>query len=126
MPAPRNLRPTLIVIGERGLELPYRGVMYELRPVSFPDGLRLLEARNAIEEAGAGSDAASVKAIGSALRTVVGMTRRYLRPRGRLRGLRWRLRLSRNPFRRATESEVGEILGFFLASRMMSRARLGT
>lgn len=119
-PAPLNVVPTLVVIGETSIEIPFRGRMYEFRPIGFADGLRLLEARRLLENVEAEPTPENVAGARAALHMVAGMARKYLRPRGRLRRLRWRLRLSRNPYRRATEAEVGQLLGFFLAFRMSS------
>lgn len=45
---------------------------------------------------------------------------RCARPVGRTRRLLYRLGLHHNPFRRATEAELVELAGFFLALRMRS------
>lgn len=120
----RNLEPTLIVLGERSIEIPFRGRMYELQPVSFTDGVRLLEAKNAIDVVAHGEPSrADILAYRAALRRIVRMTRKYLLPRGRLRQVAWRMRLGRNPFRKATEAELGEILGFFYGCRTSSAVR---
>lgn len=121
---PRNVRATLLVFGAEKVEIPYRGQMYELTPVSFEDGLRLADARATLEEL---EDAApteeNVRRYRSACQLIVGLAPHYLLPRGWLRRALWRLRLRRNPFRRASDREVGELLGFFLGCRMMSRVR---
>jgi len=122
---PRNIGSVLIITGADRVEIPYRGRMYELLPVSFEDGLRLTQCQSVIEELVGGRRPTheDSEAYAGALRVIVRMTRRYLLPRGRLRRLRWRLRLVRNPFRHATEAELGELLGFFLGCRMRSRVR---
>lgn len=122
---PRNVGTVLVVTGADRFEIPYRGRMYELLPVSFEDGLRLTQAQTVIEELEGERRPTQEdsEAYARALRLVVRMTCRYLLPRGRLRRLRWRLRIGRNPFRRATEAELGELLGFFLGCRMRSRVR---
>lgn len=122
-PPPRNVHSALFVLDGERIEVPYRGRMWELLPVSFSDGLRLVAAKAAIEAFDENADAGDIIRYHAALELTVRLARRYLRPRGRLRRLRWRLRLSRNPFRHATEAEVGQFLGFFLASRMMSSVR---
>lgn len=124
-PRPRNVRPTLYLLEQERVEVPFRGRMYELRPVSFADGIRLLEAEADISECVArevtGRDAA--RQYAAAARLIIRMAPRYLLPRGRVRRLFWRLRLRRNPFRKATDAEVGEILGFLFGCRTMSSVR---
>ena len=126
---PANLRPALLVLGEEAVRTAYRGRDYEVLHVSFADGMRLALARQAIESL-ASADAEmsdeNVDAYLQAMRLVVSMAPRYLRPVSRVRRLLWRLRLRRNPFRSATDAEVGHILGFFLACRMRSRVQYPT
>jgi hypothetical protein len=126
-PVARNVRPTLIVLGAEGVEIPYCGRMYELIPVSFEDGLRLTEARARVTDLhDRDLTPDNLRAYRGALRVIVRMAPKYLVPRGRLRRVLWRLRVRRNPFRDATDAEVGELLGFFLGCRMMSRVRYPT
>ncbi len=121
-PSPANGRPALLMIGADSIHVPYRGRMYELGHVSFEDGIRLVEARAAIM-APTDDDATPEKiaAYLQAMRFVVRLAPRYMVPVGLVRRFFWRLRIRRNPFRTATDSEVGHILGFFLVSRMRSR-----
>lgn len=119
---PRNVRATLFMVDGERVEIPYRGRVYELLPVSFEDGLRLADVRGTLEELeDAKPTTENVARYRSALRFVVALAPRYLRPRGRWRRAFWAL--TRNPFRHATDAEVGELLGFFLGSRMRSRVR---
>ncbi len=120
---PANGRAMLLLVGEDRIEIPYKGTLYELRHISFEDGLRCVTAKAAIDALdGEEITPEGVAAYGAACRAVVALVPRYLRPvHGRLRRLRWRLGLHRNPFRRATDAEVGQLLGFFLACRMRSR-----
>ncbi len=122
-PAPTNGRAMLTLAGVDTLEIPYRGTLYELLHVSFEDGIVCVMAKAAIEAAEGGPiTPESVAAYGAACRAIVALVPRYLLPvHGRVRRLRWRLGLHRNPFRNATDAEVGQLLGFFLASRMRSR-----
>jgi hypothetical protein len=123
-----NGRAALRVIGAELARITYRGRVYALGHVSFEDGIRLVEARAAIVAIGEGDDPTSenISAYGRAMRLIVAMAPRYMVPVGRLRRLFWWLRLRRNPFRKATESEVGHLLGFFLTSRMRSRVQYPT
>jgi len=119
---PRNTRATLVMLDGERIEIPYRGRVYEVIPVSFEDGVRLAEARATLEELdGMEPTRDSIRRYVSALRFVVALAPRYLRPRGRIRRLLWPL--TRNPFRGATDREVGELLGFFLGCRMRSRVQ---
>ena len=118
--------PTLRLAFAESAPIQYRGRYYDVAPVSFEDGLRLVEARAAVlalEEA-VGPTAESSAAYLSSMRLIVNVAPRYLVPVARVRRLFWRLRIRRNPFRNATDSEVGQLLGFFLTSRTMSRVRL--
>lgn len=123
-PRQRNAGPTLQLLDEQRLEVEIRGRSYELLPVSFTDGIRLIEARRAIEELEeAEPDPDNVRAYALALRTVVQMASRYLRPRNPIRRLLWWARIRGSPLKDATEAEVGQLLGFFLGCRMRSRVR---
>lgn len=124
-PPPRNSVPTLLALGAERLAFAYRGVAYEILPVSFDDGVRLCEARAALDVA-EDDDLLTPEAAREARRAlhfVASLSTRYLRPVRWWRRLLWALRLRRNPYRRATETEVGQLLGFFLGCRTMSRAR---
>ncbi len=119
---PANGRPALLMLGADTFQVPYRGRLYELGHVSFEDGIRLVEAQTAI--ASIEDDDATPEKIAvylRAMRFVVRLAPRYMVPVKRVRRFFWRLRLRRNPFRKATDAEVGHLLGFFLASRMRSR-----
>lgn len=127
--APRNAGPTLVVTGGEHLEIPFRGRWYRLRPVGWEDGLRLVVAKAAIDQMAEELDdheliPESVRTYSEAMSLVVSLVPKYLTPKAWWgRRLRWRLRLHRNPFRWSTDAEVGQLLGFFLASRTMSRVR---
>ncbi len=123
-PPPANGRPALQVLGADTFHIPYRGRLYELGHVSFEDGIRLVEARTAIT-APSDDDATpeKVAAYLQAMRFVVRLAPRYMVPVRPVRRFFWRLRLRRNPFRTATDSEVGQFLGFFLACRTRSRVQ---
>jgi hypothetical protein len=118
----RNVRPTLLLVDGDRIEIPYRGRIYELLPVSFRDGLRLLEMRTVLEDLEhAPTNRENVRRYVAALRAIIALAPKYLRPRGRIRRALWAF--TRNPFRGATDREVGELLGFFLGCRMRSRVQ---
>lgn len=120
--APANVGTMLLLAGADVLEMTYKGTLYELGHVSFEDGLELTRAREALEQLEEAVTEANVRAYALAAQRVVDMAPKYLFPvHGRFRRLRWRLRLRRNPFRDATDAEVGLLLGFFLRCRMRSR-----
>jgi hypothetical protein len=122
---PRNVRATRLLVGAEQLCIEYRGRPYELLPVEFADGVLLAECRAAVEEI---EDEAKlspelVRDYLVALRKVVALAPKYLRPAAGVGRLLWRLRIRRNPYRNATEAEVGQLLGFFLGCRMRSSVR---
>ncbi len=121
-PEPTNIGPTLQILGAGDvLCVPYRGVGYALGFVSFADGVKLVRAKAQIEELIDEEVTDETLAVYlEGMRVVVSMAPKYLRPVGRWRRFVYRaLRL--NPFRSATDAEVGQLLGFFLTSRMRSR-----
>ncbi len=127
---PANARPLLLMVAGDHVRVPYRGREYELGYVSFEDGVRLVLAQAAIDELNGTNKAPDPEAVARLLegmRTIVSMCPRYLLPvGGRVRRFLWRLGIRRNPFKDATDTEVGQFLGFFLESRMRSRARYPT
>ena len=121
---PANVEATLFLLGAKIRVLPYRGRGYELGFVSFEDGLRLTQAKVAIDVFAEGDPTPeTAKEYLQAMRTIVRMAPRYLLPVERVRRLFWRLGLRRNPFRKATDVEVGQLLGFFLGCRTRSRVQ---
>ena len=123
-PPPANVGAALLLLEDDSVRIPYRGRMYELGHVSFEDGLRLVAARSAIEALEkAEPTPANRTAYLLAMRLVVSMAPRYLLPVKRVRRFFWRLRIRRNPFRSATDAEVGHFLGFFLGCRTRSRVQ---
>ena len=121
---PANVGASLLLIEGDSVRIPYRGHVYELGHVSFEDGLRLVAARTAIESLEeADPTPANQAAYLQAMRLVVSMAPRYLLPVKRVRRFFWRIRIRRNPFRSATDAEVGHFLGFFLGCRTRSRVQ---
>lgn len=131
---PANAGAVLLLVGGDVLEMTYRGRLYEIGFPSFEDGVRLTLASHALEALEEDATPERYLAYLEALRLVASMAPKYLKPAVpspelplrhrtglRLRRLCWILRLRLNPFRNATEAEVGLLLGFFLRSRTRSR-----
>ena len=112
-----NLRPALYLTGP--LRIPFRGRMWTAH-VSFDDGVRAVDIGQRIVR---GRQSGNVGEIKTAVRDAMFLASRLLRryPErwwhkiGRVTGLR------RSPVRDWTEQEVGEIIGFFLMCRTISR-----
>lgn len=101
----------------------FRGRLWEVLPVHFDDGVRLTSVRHAVEAMRNENTltAEKVRDYHAALRSVVALAPKYLKPAGLGRRLAWHLRLRKNPYRDATEAEVGWLLGCLLAARGLSR-----
>jgi hypothetical protein len=118
-PELRNLEPAADLFGEAVLE--YRGRTYQVPPVPFVFGVALVALQERIrrmQDAPEGADA--LAELHAVLREAVALFPRLVRHTG------WRRPLGRllpNPFRTASEFEVGELLGFFSGCRMRSRVR---
>lgn len=124
---PANVGAALLLLEADSVRIPYRGHVYELGHVSFEDGLRLVQARTAVEALeGATVTDENRGPYLEGMRLIVSMAPRYLRPVRPVRRFFWRLRIRRNPFRKATDLEVSQLLGFFLACRMRSRVQFRT
>ncbi|MCA1789598.1 MAG: hypothetical protein LC667_07015 [Thioalkalivibrio sp.] len=102
--------------------LEFRGRAYRARPVSFADGMRLLERAAAVEHLAADpSRPGAIREYTREIRRTVNDCWRLLQPAWlRWTGL-WRLR--RNPFRAATLQEVQDLLGFTGRCQTTSRVR---
>lgn len=120
-PSPRNVRP--VVWLSDPFRIPFRGHLWEIPPVPFEDGARCLELMDWFQKS-AEDPTHAVEEYRDRMRDAVALIRRLVRPhKGRLRRLRWRLRLMRNPWRTASHEELGEILGFFWGRRTKSLDR---
>jgi hypothetical protein len=118
---PRNVRPVLYLVDP--FRVPFRGRLWEIPPVPFEEGARVLVLTSWFTEA-AVDPAKAVAEYEQRMGEAVALIRRLVRPYGsRLRGLRWRLGLMRNPWRTASHEELGEMLGFFWRRRTMSPDR---
>lgn len=94
----------------------FRGRRIAARPISWDDGMRLLEAAADLERwaEDGGRDLGVLRAL---YRRTVDLCWIALRPRW---VPRWLQRIRPNPFRRATETELGEILDFAARCRTIS------
>jgi hypothetical protein len=104
----------VMAIGQRR-RLVYRGRAFEVDPVSYRDGQHLQSLTRAIAEASTNAGATD-EGLEDIFTEAVGVFHRLVHPRS------WRWR--RNPFRVASEREVGELLGFFHSCRSRSGVRL--
>lgn len=103
-----------------GLQLPefveFAAVLYAVPPVPWEAGQELLELKQRLEDAEGGSH--HERAV---LRRLVKVYGSLVHPRGRLRRAFWWI--TRNPFRYASDGEIGQLLVFFSGCRMKSRVR---
>lgn len=113
-PAVANIGPAREMWDPRPLY--YRGRRILPRPIAWEDGLELLEAAAALEE-WAKRRNGDLDELRRLYRRIVDLCWVALRPRWMPR---WLQRLRRNPFRRATEAEIREILGFAGRCRTIS------
>lgn len=94
----------------------YRGRRIAPRPISWEDGLALLEAASALEQWARTPDG-DLEELRRLYREIVELCWIAIRPRWMPR---WLQRLRRNPFRRATETEIREVLAFLGRCRTIS------
>ena len=94
----------------------YRGRRISPRPISWEDGLALLEAASALERWAKRPDG-DLDELRRLYREIVDLCWIAIRPRWMPR---WLQRLRRNPFRRATETEIREVLVFLGRCRTIS------
>lgn len=126
-PEPRlrfaNVRP---VLGLSGADHVFsRGKIWEVPAIPFEAGARLVEIRQGLESLTAAQETPeTVQLYLELLRSAVALFPRLVRPQARgLRRLLWRMGIRRNPWRDASEEEVGEMVGFFYRSRTRSPGR---
>lgn len=101
--------------------LVFRGRMYRAPPVSFEDGLRLIELAALQTEVAKSNEAIEIaRGINQIQRAAVKAFRRLCRP------IDWRrfcYPLCPNPFRKSSMREVDELLGFFYTLQTKSGVR---
>ena len=118
-PEVRNMGPVQDL--SRPLPLEFRGRTYLVPPVPFVFGVRLVGLQDRVRRLQNQPDSPEMLAeLQAILEEAVGMYPSLVRPKG-WRRLFWRV--VPNPFRGASEFEIGELLGFFLGCRMRSRVR---
>ena len=118
-PEVRNLGPVQDL--SRPLPLEFRGHTYLVPPVPFVFGVRLVGLQERVRRLQERPD--SPEALGelrAILEDAVEIFPRLARPTGWRRLFR---RVLPNPFRQASEFEIGELIGFFSGCRMRSRVR---
>lgn len=105
----------------RPLPLEFRGRTYLVPPVPFVFGVRLVGLQERVRRLQDRPDSPeSLDELRAILEEAVEIFPRLAYPAG-WRRLFWRI--APNPFRRASEFEIGELIGFFSGCRMMSRVR---
>lgn len=118
-PEVRNLGPVLDLSGPLPLE--FRGQTYLVPPVPFVFGVRLVGLQERVRRLQDQPDTPAVlEELRAILEEAVELFPSLVRPRG-WRRLIWRI--APNPFRGASEFEIGELMGFFLGCRTRSRVR---
>jgi hypothetical protein len=100
------------------MRMAYRGRIYELLPVSYRDGIRAVQIQEAIVQA---AEKADYEAYAGLLTNAVGLIRSGLRPHKPSWVVRLAWRCGWNPFKDATEMEIGEFLLGFSLRRTMPR-----
>lgn len=113
---------------EGGVNIPFQGRRYHIRPVPMELGLKLMEAQQDFddamersrdaEKAGERPNPRDTKVMVRAYRRACRLMHRHARPRGP----GWLLPswLRRNRFLASSNQEFAELLGFFFSCRMMS------
>ncbi|HEX2091819.1 MAG TPA: hypothetical protein VHG28_05420 [Longimicrobiaceae bacterium] len=118
-PEVRNLGPVLDL--SRPLPLEFRGYTYLVPPVPFVFGVRLVGLQERVRRLQDRPDSPeSLDELQAILEEAVELFPRLARPTGWRRLFR---RVLPNPFRSASEFEIGELIGFFSGCRMRSRVR---
>ncbi len=118
-PETRNLGPVQDL--SRPLPLEFRGRTYLVPPVPFVFGVALVGLQERVRRLQDQPDSTEMLAeLERIMHEAVALFPALVRPAG-WRRLVWRL--LPNPFRNASEFEVGELIGFFSGCRMRSGVR---
>ena len=125
-PKARNGQPVIYMTDP--LRVPALGRMCEILPVSVPDAIRVQGIMDRIEELRGveqepGRRAEAREQYADLLTDAVDLIPGLVRPMGRWRRTWWLRRRLGNPFRRATEVEVIDLLLAFCMRRTMGRDR---
>jgi hypothetical protein len=108
----RNVGPVLYLTDP--VRVPFRGHMYEVPPIPYTVGLRVVELQIELEAIGKQMD---IEAYRRVLISVVKLVRQHARPTGFRMWNRLKWACGWNPFRQATEVELGEFLAVFVMRR---------
>jgi hypothetical protein len=111
----RNLGPTLWLADP--MRMPFRGLMYEIPPIRYSAGVEATNIQKGIIEAVGRDD---LQAYQELLKEATELIRANVRPyRWKRWGHRLRWALGWNPFKEASEFEIGEFLAGFQMRRTM-------
>lgn len=101
----------------------FRGVTYRVQPLGFEDGCKLQDLTQQLGEF-ARQNVSPMECL-ALLRSIADVFRSIATPAKGIRRILWKFGLPfQNPFRAASQQELGELLGFFLGRRTMSSVRL--
>jgi hypothetical protein len=125
-PKPRNAQPVIYLTDP--LRIPALGRMWTILPVSVPDAIRVQGIMDRMEELRGwetepGRRAEARTEYAAILAATVDLIPRLVEPTGRGRRTWWLRKRLRNPFRRATEAELVDMLLGFSMRRKMGRDR---
>lgn len=98
----------------------FRGRQYGVPPLPWKEGERLLDAYLEVREFEGDLAREDLRRYFDAVERIAKILWKNVRPLGFARRFLKRLRLLRNPFRDATEGEIGELAVFFLGRRTRS------
>lgn len=123
--SPRALNGAAVLDLGDDVAFTWRGRAFRAR-VDYKHGTRLMELVMNLRAFGADVPCERLDEYRETLRRMVVLFGRVARPRARRgtpRWLRYRLRLYRNPFRHATEGDIGRLAVFFSALRTRTANR---
>ncbi len=107
---------------DAALRFSFRGMLMIAAPTPYADGVAMVRWQARMRPLDGKSDPESCAEYSALLRDAVERFHRLARPVRPFDRLRW---FGRNPFRAATEAEIGWLVGFFSACRMIARVRHG-
>ena len=110
----RNVAPVLYLTDP--VRVPFRGHMYAIPPIPYTVGLEVIELQGELVRITEKMDVAAYRRI--LIRTVK-LIRQHVKPYNPKPWHRVRWMLGWNPFRRASEMELGEFLAGFVMRRTM-------
>jgi len=110
----RNAAPVLYLTDP--VRVPFRGRMYEIPPIPYEVGIKVVELQNQLGKLAETMDVVAYRQI---LIDTVRLVRRHVRPYQTRPWHRFKWALGWNPFRQATEMELGEFLASFVMRRTM-------